>query len=89
MKIKLKNNFAAVLQEQSGEVVAMLTATHDARSKMERAVSEHFDCDCSLVTDRDFEYPFDYNQDYSFRFYKAEQDEDEYITLTMTLTPIY
>ena len=91
MKIQLYQNYVAVLQEQSGEVVATMTATHDARNKMERAVSEHFDCDCSLVTDRDFEQPFDYNENYSFRLYKAEPngDEDEYVVLTMTYTPIH
>lgn len=91
MKIELKPGYIAVLQEQSGAIVASLSANQDARNAMERAVREHFDCDCYLLTDKDFTQPLDYDSEYKFNLYKQEPngDDDEYITLNMTYTPIY
>ncbi len=91
MKIELKLGYIAVLQEQSGAIVAALSATHDARNKMEKAVREHYNCDCTLSNERDFDQPMDYDHEYAFRLYKEDPngDDDEYITLNMTYTPIY
>jgi len=91
MKIQLHPDFIAVLQEQNGAIVAALSATHDARNKMEKAVREHYNCDCTLSDERDFVQPMDYDQEYAFKLYKEDPngDDDEYITLKMTYTPIY
>jgi len=91
MKIKLYYDCIAVLQEESGQVVAALTSSDDARNKMEKAVRETYDCDCFLLTDKDFIQPFDYNETYKFKLYKEQSngDDDETISLTLTYTTTY
>lgn len=89
MKIQLKENYVAVLKEESGEVVGVFKNSTYANDSMMTAVGEHFDVAMvGLNTDRDFIQPFDYEQPYDFVLYK-DTGEDEYVTLTMTFTPIY
>jgi hypothetical protein len=88
MKINVKNGFLAVLSEENSNVIGLLASTLDARIALETAVSEHFDCDCTLCDNRDFTQPLDYEQPYTFRLY-AEGCENEYVTLIMTYAPIY
>jgi hypothetical protein len=91
MKIELKPGYIAVLQEQSGAIVASLSARDDARNAMERAVNDHFGCDSFLLTDKDFTQPLDYSSEYKFNLYKQDPngDDDRFITLLLTYTPIY
>jgi hypothetical protein len=89
MKIKLKPNHIAVLSEENGGIVGCFTSNNDAKSSMEQAVSEHFDCVCSLSDNRDFEQPLDYEHPYTFCLYLSEDARDEYVTLTMTYASIY
>lgn len=89
MNIILKENHLAVLQTESGEVVALFGSTINARFNLEKAVGEHFDCACSLSTPRDFEQPLDYEQPYTFMLYGEDEDSDTYETLVMTYAPIY
>jgi hypothetical protein len=89
MNIILKENHLAVLQTESGEVVALFGSTKEARIHLEKAVGEHFDCACSLSTPRDFEQPLDYEQPYTFMLYGEDEDSDIYETLVMTYAPLY
>lgn len=89
MDINLKKNHVAILTEKSGEVVGVFNSGNDVKSKMEDAVSMHFDvASVGLIDPRDFNMPFDYEQPYEFVLYKSS-GEDEYVTLVMTYTPIY
>lgn len=86
MDINLKKNYVAILTEQSGEVVGVFNAGNDVKSKLELAVSLHFDVpSVGLCDTRDFNMPFDYEQPYEFILYNGE----EYVTLIMTYAPIY
>ena len=90
MKIQLKKDHVAVLQEESGEIVAVFGSTDHADPLMEDAVRSHFDRTCTLIEPRDFEQPLDYNQPYKFRIYDGIDDlDDYYVTLRMTYAPIY
>lgn len=89
MNIILKENHLAVLQTESGEVVALFGSIKDAGTYLEKAVGEHFDCTCSLSTPKDFEQPLDYEQPYTFMLYGEDEDSDTYETLVMTYAPIY
>lgn len=86
MKIILNENFLAVLQTENGEVVALFSSTTDAKAALEKAVSQHFGCDCVLTDLRDFEQPLDYQQPYTFSLH---EEEVVYETLIMTYSPLY
>lgn len=89
MKINVKNGFLAVLSEESGEVVALFGSNQDAKDIMEKAICEHFDCHCSILsTNKDFDMPFDYEQFYEVSLNLSE-DNQETVTLIMTYAPIY
>lgn len=91
MKIELKNQYVAILKEESGEVVGVFHSTTYANNSMMNAVSLHYDVPMvGMNTDRDFVQPWDYEQPYEFVLYRSTgHDEDEYVTLTMTFAPIY
>jgi len=91
MDIKLSSNHVAILMEESGEVVGVFNAGKDVKSKLEDAVSRHFDvASVGLCDTRDFNMPFDYEQPYEFILYNGDGTEaEEYVTLIMTYAPIY
>lgn len=88
MKIQLKTNHVAVLQEENGEVVGVFKSLIDAKPILEEAVRSHFDYDVTLADNRDFIQPFDYNQPYSFHVHD-ETEEGYYVTLYLTYAPIH
>lgn len=82
-------NFISVSGDDLSGVEAFMKEcmqVNDVKSKLELAVSLHFDVpSVGLCDTRDFNMPFDYEQPYEFILYNGE----EYVTLIMTYAPIY
>ena len=88
MKINLLENSVALLITEDNDIIGVFNSTPDARALLERAVSDHWVCECTLCDDRDFDQPLDYDQPYEFRLYQDGCD-DEYVTLRITYAPVY
>ena len=88
MKIQLQPNFIAILTEDSEGIIGTFKSTIDAKSILENAVREHYDCDVTLIDDNDFIQPIEYNQPYLFHIHN-ESEEGYYITCYLTYAPIY
>lgn len=90
MKIKLNEGQVAVLFHDADFLVACIKATDNAKEVLEKAASEHFCCDCTLVDVVDFDSTSDYHADYRFRLHNSEDGlDDDIILTTLTCTAIY
>ena len=85
MNIKLGQNEVAVLFHDADFLVACIKATDNAKEILEKAVSQHFCCDCTLVDVVDFDSTADYETDYRFLLHNS----DDIILTTLTYTAIY
>jgi len=85
MNIKLKEDYAAILSEESGETVAVLLPRRDSMFLIQELVGEHFDvAHCELTNPSDFDQELEDWKTYTFKL-----NDEDYVKLIMTYAPIY
>jgi hypothetical protein len=89
MKIVLKENYVAVLKTEFGEVIGTFYSTELASFAMEKAVSEYFDCACSLTNPQDFDHPLEEERSYTFVLYGETPESDVFEEFKLVSAPLF